>query len=94
MSALSACFPPQVVLCLLKLILGQEDKTISFGDDIVVHVHPQHCFMLLKILRKMFFFVVFLPLQHLGPFIGMKKIPGSYLQTIFLRVLYFRPFIS
>ena len=56
MSALSACFPPQVVLCLLKLILGQEDKTISFGDDIVVHVHPQHCFMLLKILRKMFFF--------------------------------------
>ena len=54
-SGLSACFPPQVVLCLLKLILGQEDKTISFGDDIVVHVHPQHCFMLLKILRKMFF---------------------------------------
>ena len=38
MSGLSACFPPQVVSCLLKLILGQEDKTISFGKDTVVHL--------------------------------------------------------
>ena len=37
MSALSACFPPQVVSCLPKLILGQQDKTISFGNTIVVH---------------------------------------------------------
>ena len=33
-----ACFPPQVVFCLLKLIPGQEDKTISFGKDTVVHL--------------------------------------------------------
>ena len=38
MSALSGCFPPQVVFCLLKLIPGQEDKTISFGKDTVVHL--------------------------------------------------------
>ena len=38
MSSLSACFPPQVVSCLLKLIPGQEDKTISFGRDTVVHL--------------------------------------------------------